>query len=130
MEFYGGTAPALDAGDIGQHTTRLRPAICLSKDECSEARRQKRADPSLSAADIAGRLGEGATEGAVLLALATLRTRNMRPTRATINASIEAGEFLKRERRQGERIWEVQDRLLGELVTLRGLVAGASGRGG
>jgi hypothetical protein len=130
MEFYGGTAPAPDAGGIGQHTARLRPAIGLDKDRCTEARRLKRADPALSAADIAGRLGEGATEGAVLLALATLRTKNMRPTRATINASIEAAEFLKAERRQGERIWEVEDRLLAELIRLRGLVAGASGRHG
>jgi hypothetical protein len=128
MEFRGGTPPALDAGDIGQHTTRLRPAIGLDKDQCNEARRLKRTDPALSAADIAARLGAGATEGAVTLALATLRTRNMRPTRATINASIEAAEFLRRERRQGERIWEVEDRLLGELVQLRAAASGASRR--
>jgi hypothetical protein len=84
MEFHGGTPPAPVAGGIGRHTTSLRPAISLDRDQCKEARRLKRQDPELTAADIAARLGGGATEDAVMLALATLRTKNLRPTRRFI----------------------------------------------
>jgi hypothetical protein len=66
----------------------------------------------------------------VLLALATLRCRNPRRTRATVNLTLEGAAFVKAERREGERIWEVGDRLFGELRRLRAAVADASGRRG
>jgi hypothetical protein len=122
MEFHGGTAPALDAGDIGGHTVSLRPAIDLDKDQCNEARRLKRADPALSAADIASRLDEGATEGAVLLALAMLPTKNFRPARRSANVTLEAVDFLRVEQHERGRVWQTADRLIAELTQLRVIV--------
>jgi hypothetical protein len=128
--FHGGTPPAPNAGGIGQHTATLRPAIGLDRDQCLEARRLKRQDPALSAADIANRLGAGATETAVLLALATLRTKNLRPTRRSANVTLEAMDFLRGEQCEGERIWQVGDRLIAELIRLRAIVAALPGQSG
>jgi hypothetical protein len=66
----------------------------------------------------------------VLLALATLRTKNLRRTRTTANLILESVEFLRREQREGERIWQAADRLIAELAQLRTVVAGSTGRAG
>jgi hypothetical protein len=50
-------------------------------------------------AAIAAQVGEDATEGGVALALATLRTRNPHQSRYTLDATLEAGEFVEREAR-------------------------------
>ena len=58
------------------------------------------------------------------LALATLRSRNPRRTRSTVNATLEAGAFVEREGQTGEPRWQTLDRLLCELAQLRAVVAG------
>jgi hypothetical protein len=93
---------------------------------CEAARRIKRRNPDATPAAIAAQLGEGATEADVALALATLRTRNPRRSRTTVNATLEAGQFVEREGRNGEPRWMTLDRLLGELAQLRAIVAGWS----
>ncbi len=90
------------------------------------AHRIRRRNPDATPAEIAAQLGEGATEVDVALALATLRTRNPRRSRCTVNATLEAGEFAARKGRNGEPRWATMDRLLGELATLRTVVAGWS----
>jgi hypothetical protein len=54
----------------------------------------------------------------------------MWPSRATVNMTLEAGEFLQQERRQGEAVWQTADRLIEELVRLRAVVAGLGQRPG
>jgi hypothetical protein len=90
------------------------------------ARRMKREDPEATPAQIAARLGDDVAEMDVVLALATLRSRNPRPGRVTVNATPEAAAFVAREAASGEPRWATLDRLLAELVQLR---AKAHGRG-
>ncbi len=76
----------------------------------------------LSPDAIAAQLG--ATEADGRLALATIRTRNPRRSRGTINATLEAGEFVEREGRNGEPQWATLDRRLDELARLRAIATG------
>jgi hypothetical protein len=126
MHFSKGTPPAPSCGEASPYTAFLRPRIGLTVDQSEAARRLKRQNPDLSAADIAGQLGAGATEADVRLALATLRTKNPRRSRVTLNATVEAGDFVERENRNSEPRWQTVDRLFGELATLRAVVAGLS----
>lgn len=90
------------------------------------ARHLRRRLPAATPVTIAAWFEEGATEAAVVLALSTLRTRNSRPTRTTVNATLEAGAFVEREGRNGEPRRQTLNRLLGELAQLRAVVAGWS----
>lgn len=132
MDFadFRGTPPQPRASNLSAVTASLRPRIGMDHNRCEMARRMKRADARLTAAEIAGRVGGGATEQDILLALATLRSRNPNPSRVAINATVEAGQFLKEQRREGERLWETTDRIFGELRRLRALVGSASGQAG
>ena len=127
---FRGTPPAPSCGMASPYTAALRPAIGLSPERCEAARRIRRRNPDATPAAIAAQLGEGATEADVALALATLRTRNPRRSRTTVNATLEAGEFVQREGRNGEARWATLDRLLGELAQLRAIVAGWSAEAG
>jgi hypothetical protein len=129
MDFRG-TPPEGRAGDASPNTAALRPRIGMDHNRCEIARRMKREDPDLTPGQIAARLGGDASELSVALALATLRCRNPGRTRATVNLTLEGAAFVKAERHEGERIWEVGDRLFGELRRLRAAVADASGRRG
>ena len=100
----------------------LRPRIGLSPERCDLARRAKRVNPDATPAEIAAQLG--AAEADVVLALATLRSRNPRRTRGTINGTLEAEDLIRREGRNDEPVWQTLDRLLGELAQLRAIVAG------
>jgi hypothetical protein len=127
MQFRS-TPPAPSCGATSPYTEALRPRVGLSPETCEAVRRIKRRCPDATPAAIAARLD--ATEADVLLALATLRTRNPRRSRCTINATLEAGEFVRGEARNGEPVWRVLDRLLGELAQLRAIVAGWSAETG
>lgn len=127
---FRGTPPAPSCGAPSPYTAALRPAIGLGPERCEAARRIKRRNPDATPAAIAAQLGEGATEEDVALALATLRTRNPRLSRCIVNATVEAGEFVQREGRNGEPRWMTLDRLLRELATLRAVVAGWSAETG
>jgi hypothetical protein len=130
MNDFRGTAPESRAGDGSPNTAALRPRIGMEPARCEAARKLKRDRPDMTPAQIAARLGGGATEVDVMLALATLRCRNPGRSRATVNLTLEGAAFVKAERQEGERIWETGDRLLGELRRLRAAVAAASGRDG
>ena len=119
---FRSTPPAPDCGAASPYTAALRPRIGLSPEACEAARRLKKQNPDLSPDAIAAQLG--AMEVDVRLALATISTCNPRRTRGTINATLEAGEFVEREGRNGEPRWATLDRLLAELAQLRAIVAG------
>ena len=122
---FRSTPPAPDCGAASPYTSLLRPRIGLSPERCELARRAKRENPDATPAEIAAQLG--GAEADVVLALATLRSRNPRRTRATVNATLEAGAFVEREGLNGEPRWQTLDRLLGELAQLRAIVAGWRG---
>jgi hypothetical protein len=86
----------------------------------------KREEPDATPAEIARRLGDDVAEMDVVLALATLRSRNPRPGRVTVNATPEAAAFVAREAASGEPRWVTLDRLFAELEHLR---AKAGGKG-
>ena len=88
------------------------------------ARHLKRRNPDRTPAEIAGMLGEDVTGEAVSAALATLRTRNPRRSRSSINATVEAAGLVEGEGLPGEARWQTMDRLLAELLRLRAVVAG------
>jgi hypothetical protein len=88
----------------------------------------RREDPDLTLAEIAGQLGPDVTAEDVAAALMTLRTPNPRASRATLNGSLAAGEFVAAEGRPGEPKWAVLDRLLDELVHLRRVMPGLTTR--
>lgn len=128
MAYVKGTPPGPNAGDISPLTVALRPANRLTEEQCAHARQLRRDNPSLTDFDIAQLIGGGASEEDVRLALATIRTPNPNPTRATLNVTIEAAEFVAREAQHGEARWETVDRLFGELAQLRAVFAGFSSR--
>ena len=119
---FRSTPPAPGCGATSPYTAALRPRIGLSPEACEAARRAKRENPDATPAEIAAQLG--AAEADVVLALATLRSRNPRRTRGTINGTLEAEDFIRREGRNDEPVWQTLDRLLGELAQLRAIVAG------
>jgi hypothetical protein len=84
----------------------------------------RRQDPDLTLSDIAGQLGGDATPEDVAAALATLRCRNPRPSRASLNATLTAASFVQAEAHPDEPTWQVLDRLLGELERLRRVISG------
>jgi transcriptional regulator len=106
---YKSTPPLPGAGDTNPITIALRPAIPLTEDQIVRVRRLRRADPSLTDADIAALIG--GTEEAVRLALTGLRTRVKKPSRATLNVSVEAAEYAKTQQRAGEALWRTIDRI-------------------
>jgi hypothetical protein len=113
--------------EASAYTQSLRPVIGLDPLLAAQARRLRRRHPELDAAEIAARLGEDVTEGAVLLALATLRTRRPMPRRATLNVPPAVAAFVRTEAREGEVMGRTVDRLLAELRTLRRQVAETRG---
>ena len=120
MVFAGGTPPAPHAGEISPLTEALRPHIRLPPKKCARARALRRRGVDIPL--IAARLAAPLTQ--INLALAVLRTTNPAPSRATLNGTVEARDFVKREAEPGEACWQTLDRLLYELA-LRRAAAGA-----
>jgi hypothetical protein len=106
--------------DASAYTQALRPPVRLDVERQDAARRLKRQHPEWTPAEIAAQVG--AEEADVLLALATLRTRNPRPTRATLNLPLPAAAFVRAEAMPGETLGQAADRLLAELRQLRAAV--------
>ena len=115
MVFAGGTPPSPHAGDISPLTQALRPPLPLPPEQCARARHLRRR--GLDMAVIAARLGAPLDD--VKLALAAMRTTNPTPTRATLNGTVAARDFVTGESEPGEPCWETLDRLLGELALRR-----------
>lgn len=112
IHFQGGFPPGPHAGDISPLTEALRAPVPLSREHCVTARRMRREGETLEA--IAAVLN--CSEDDLKLALATLRTRNRTRSRATLNVTLAARDFVAGEALDGEVLWETVDRLLGELT--------------
>lgn len=115
--YSGGFPPGPHAGDISPTTTSLRPRIALAPERCTEARRLRR--NGLSVAQIACELD--ADEEDVRLALAAMRTRRRTPTRASLNVTVAARDFVAAESRVGEATWQTVERLFVELTFRRAM---------
>jgi hypothetical protein len=120
MVFTGGHAPGPDAGAISPQTEALRPRIQLTPKECEAARRLRRKGWEIS--EIATRFN--VSEDQAELAIATMRTPKPVPSRATLNVTIEARNWVLSEAKGREACWETLDRLLVELAFRRAM-AGA-----
>jgi hypothetical protein len=113
--FSGGVPPGPHAGKISPLTRQLRPRIRLSPDLCKEARRLGRR--GMSPEDVAIHLSQPIEQ--VKLAMATLRTRNRGRSRATLNVTIDAHDYVCAQALAGESAWATVDRLLVELAFRR-----------
>jgi hypothetical protein len=111
------------ASELSPDTLLLRPRG-LDPDRAALARALKQEDPQGPLQKIARQLGPDVTEEDARLALATLRCRNPRPTRATVAAPFAAVAFLEAEAKPGELRWRRLGRLLDELRERRALSAG------
>lgn len=118
--FTGGFPPGPDAGNISPKTTMLRPRMTLSDEQCSDARRLRRTGKTIE--EIASTLSVHVED--VRLALAAMRTRRRAPTRAALNVTIAARDFVAAEGEPGEVTWQTVERLLGELTLRRALATG------
>ena len=115
MMFQGGQPPGPHAGDISPLTEALRPPISLTPKQCEAMRRLRRKGWEIT--QIANRYSVSDDE--VCQALATMRTRRENFTRATLNVTVEAEQFVAAEAQDQEARWETMDRLLGELAIRR-----------
>lgn len=115
IQFQGGLPPGPHAGDISPLTEALRAPLPLSSDQCLAARQMRRAGKSL---EVISESMNCSVED-VKLALAAMRTRNRARSRATLNVTLAARDFVLGEALKGEVAWETVDRLLGELTFYR-----------
>ena len=113
---FKGKAPGSGAGDISKRTEALRPAIDLLPREVQEARRLRRGGAEPAA--IAERLGRPLEE--VEKALVQMRMPRPETTRGTLNVTLAAHKIILAERRGDEPLWQTFDRIVGELLLLRG----------
>ena len=129
MATVKGKAPGGDAGEMSARTLALRPRIAMKPEEIRSARTLRRHghEPEAIAASLSIPLEE--------IEKALLQMRSPRPetTRGTLNITLTARKLVARERKGNEPMWQTFDRLLGELLTLRGETAekpaGARDRG-
>ena len=117
--FTGGDPPSPHAGDISPLTEALRPRIRLTQGQSKEARRLGQL--GMKPAEVAVQLGE--PEDQVKLAMATLRTAAESASRATLNVTTGAREFVGTEAQPGEAIWQTVDRLFVELAFRRAFMS-------
>lgn len=119
---FQGTPPGHSAGDASRRTLALRPDIGLSVELTDAIRRERRkgAEPTAIAATLSLPLE------VVERALLAMRTPRPERTRRNLSSTMECGDFVHRERREGEPIWKTLDRLVGELIELRRRVESAA----
>ena len=113
---FSGKPPGSGAGDMSHRTARLRPAIALSPRQAAEARRLRRAGGEPEA--IAAALGVAIED--VEKALVQMRSPRPETTRGTLNVTLAAHRMVMGERIGDEPLWMTVDRMLGELLRLRG----------
>lgn len=114
MTFHG-TPPRQDCGKMSGRTKALRPDIGISEELTEAIRRERKRgqEPAEIAATLA--LPVEVVERALL----AMRMPQPGRTRGTINCTREAHAFIHRERQGLEPIWQVLDRLIGELIERR-----------
>ena len=101
-----------------ERSLALRPPVRLTVEQAAKARDLRRQSPGMTITAIARRIGAKDPE-AVTRALATLRTPLPRP-RSVVNCSEAAKVFVRTQAQPGESAGACLDRLLAELVQLRG----------
>jgi len=113
---FKGKAPGSGSGEMSRRTQQLRPSIALSAKQVSEARRMRRAgaEPEAIADAMALPLDE------VEKALVQMRSARPETTRGTLNVTLAAHRLIMKERIGDEPIWQTMDRMLDELLRLRG----------
>lgn len=116
MSHFKSTPPSRDAGEISPTTKALRPSLGVDAKTCSRVRQYRRGR-KLSDAVIATRVGVPVQT--VREILAAMRTKNVKRSRATINATLAAGQFFNSEARPGEALWQTVDRVIDELIDRR-----------
>ncbi len=121
---FQGKAPGSGAGDMSKRTELLRPPILLTPLQVQQARRMRRT--GLAPEAIAQALGKPVDE--VEKALVQMRMPRPETTRGTLNVTLAAHRVVMAERRGDEPLWQTFDRLVDELLQLRGQVAAAAPR--
>lgn len=110
MSYVPSKPPSRDCGLISPITVALRPPITLTEEQQAEIRRHRK--QGVDVATLASMFG--CDEADINVVVATLRTYNRRRTRGTINGSLGAESYIKRQRRPGEPIWQTLDRICEE----------------
>ncbi len=113
---FKGKPPGSGAGDMSLRTQLLRPAIGLTEKQVTQARTLRRGGAEPSA--IAEAMGLPLEE--VEKALVQMRSRRPETTRGTLNVTLAAHRLVMSERQGDEPLWQTMDRLLSELLRLRG----------
>ena len=116
---FKGKPPGSGSGEISRRTRLLRPAIALSEKQITEARRMRRAgaEPDAIASALALPVDE------VEKALVQMRSPRPESTRGTLNITLAAHRIIMAERVGNEPLWQTMDRLVDELLRLRGETA-------
>lgn len=113
---FKGKAPGSGSGEMSRRTQLLRPSIALSDKQVSEARRMRRAGAEPEAIAVA----MGLPQDEVEKALVQMRSARPETTRGTLNVTLAAHRLIMKERVGDEPIWQTMDRILDELLRLRG----------
>ncbi len=116
---FKGKAPGSGSGEMSRRTQLLRPLIALSDKQVSEARRMRRAGAEPDAIAAAMSLPQDEVEKA----LVQMRSARPETTRGTLNVTLAAHRLIMKERIGDEPIWQTMDRILDELLRLRGVAA-------
>lgn len=116
MTAFHGKPPGSGAGEMSRRTERLRPAIALRPAQVRQARHLRRlgAEPE----QIATALGVATEE--IEKALVQMRSRRPETTRGTLNVTLAAHQLFLSERIGDEPLWKTVDRVIDELLRLRG----------
>ncbi len=118
---FKGKPPGAASGEMSRRTAALRPSIALEPAEAAKARsmRRKGAEPE----EIAAHFGVPVAE--VEKALVQMRSPRPETTRGTLNVTLAAHRFIMSERQGDEPVYATVDRLVDELLRLRGQAARA-----
>ncbi len=116
---FKGKAPGSGSGEMSRRTQLLRPLIALSDKQVGEARRMRRAGAEPDAIAAAMSLPQDEVEKA----LVQMRSARPETTRGTLNVTLAAHRLIMKERIGDEPIWQTMDRILDELLRLRGVAA-------
>lgn len=119
MTFHG-TPPGFHAGDMSRRTVALRPDIGLAPELVEAVRRERKkgAEPPAIAETLA------VPVEVVERAMLAMRTPKPDRRRRSLNCTLEACAFVDGEKQPGEPVWKAVDRLIGELIELRGAAGG------
>lgn len=112
---FKGKAPGSGAGEMSRRTEALRPAILLTPNEISAARKLRRQGHEPGA--IAEALQKPVDE--IEKALVQMRMPRPETTRGTLNVTLAAHRVVMAERQGNEPLWQTFDRIVDELLRLR-----------